>query len=94
MLMLSRVYIVLQDVKNLEVQNLWTSVMLRAKYLSLQTTSGCRSATAIRNRDTSPTSVVTDAQCLETERTDRPFAKKGNRSRSNDVAKSQQRSRS
>ena len=60
--MLARVLIVHRDDKRLEVQNQWTSVMLRARDLALQTTSDCRSEIAARSWDTTLTSVVPHAQ--------------------------------
>ena len=48
--------------------------MLRAGDLALQTTNDCRDAIAVRNQDTSPTSVVPYTKFLETlsETIDRP----------------------
>ena len=94
--MIARVLIVHRDDKRLEVQHLWTSAMLRARGLALQTTSDCISAIAVRNQDTTLTSVVPHAhyqkQFDSNERDDRPFAKMANERGSNVVAKLQQQS--
>ena len=62
MLMLDRAIIAHRDDKRLEVQNQWSSVMLRAIDLSLHITSDCRSAISVKSSGTMHVSVVPHAQ--------------------------------
>ena len=60
--MLAQALIVHRGDKRSEVQNQWTSAMLRARDLAIQTTSDCKIEIAVRILITTLTSVVVHAQ--------------------------------